>query len=49
MQEIVDKNAFETVTMLNNLVLIWRFQDSGFVFSLLYMIYEIFVFHEKFN
>ena len=45
MQEIVDKNAFETVTMLNNLVLIWRFQDSG----LLYMIYEIFVFREKFN
>lgn len=45
MQEIVDKNAFETVTMLNNLVLIWRFQDIG----LLYMIYEIFVFHEKLN
>lgn len=45
MQEIVDKNAFETVTMLNNLVLIWRFQDIG----LLCMIYEIFVFHEKLN
>ena len=41
MLEIVDKSAFEAMTLPDNLVLICRFQDGNLVFSSLYMIREI--------
>ena len=47
MLDIVDKNAFETMTLLDNLVLICRFWDSNFMFCSLYMICEICVFLRK--
>ena len=34
MLESIDKNAFEIITILNNLVLLWRFEDHTFVFFL---------------
>ena len=41
---IVDKNVFKIMTLLNNLVLIWRFYKHSFVFCSLYTIREISVF-----
>ena len=44
MVENANKNVFEIVTMLNNLVLVCRFYDHNLVFCSLYMIHEICVF-----
>ena len=42
--EIVDKSAFEAITLPDNLVLICKFRGHNLVFSSLYMISEIYVF-----
>ena len=41
MQEIIDKKAFEIITLPNNLVLICKFKDHNLVFYSLCMICEI--------
>ena len=41
MLEVVDKSAFEAITLPDNLVLVCRFQGCNLVFSSLYMICEI--------
>ena len=44
MLEIIIKNVFEIMTMLNNSVLLCKFKDHNLVFCSLYMIREICVF-----
>ena len=44
MLEIIDKNVFEILTLLNNSVLFCKFKDHNFVFYSLFMIREICVF-----
>ena len=41
MLEIVDKSAFEAMTMPDNLILICRFRGCNLVFCSLYMIHKI--------
>ena len=41
MLEVVDKSAFEAITLPDNLVLVCRFQGCNLVFSSLYMICEV--------
>ena len=41
MLDIVNKNAFETMTLPNTVVLICRFYDGNFMFCTLKMIHEI--------
>ena len=42
--EIVDKNVFKTITLLNNFVLVCRFKDHNLVFCSLRTICETCVF-----
>ena len=41
MVEIIDKNVFKIMTLLNNLILVWRFVDHNLVFCSLYTTCEI--------
>ena len=40
--DIVDKNVFEIISISNNLVLAWWFQDHNLVFCLFFTIRKMF-------